>query len=62
MLENIFIARHGFRQGFNWPKTPTGIKRDPPLTAFGETQAKELATYFLNNPDIKLDAIFSSPW
>ncbi|KAF9453774.1 PGAM-domain-containing protein [Macrolepiota fuliginosa MF-IS2] len=64
-LEKIYIARHGFR--LNWLtttwKSPTGLPRDPPLAAYGETQAKELADYFLSLPeDERPTAIFSSPY
>ncbi|KAJ3552175.1 hypothetical protein NP233_g12942 [Leucocoprinus birnbaumii] len=64
-LEKIYIARHGFR--LNWVTTtwqsPTGLDRDPPLAAYGETQAKELANYFLSLPeDERPTAIFSSPY
>ncbi|PPQ64398.1 hypothetical protein CVT26_002105 [Gymnopilus dilepis] len=65
MTEKIFIARHGFR--LNWVNTiwtsPTGLPRDPPLTAYGETQAEELAQYFLSFPEEdRPTAIFSSPY
>ncbi|KAK7463616.1 C6 zinc cluster transcription factor-like protein [Stygiomarasmius scandens] len=65
MLETIYIARHGFR--LNWVsttwKSETGLPRDPPLTAFGVTQAKELGDYFLSLPeDQRPTAIFSSPY
>ncbi|KIM48162.1 hypothetical protein M413DRAFT_439882 [Hebeloma cylindrosporum] len=64
-MEKIFIARHGFR--LNWVstawKSPTGLPRDPPLTAYGETQAEELCQYFLSFPeDERPTAIFSSPY
>ncbi|KAF5356214.1 hypothetical protein D9756_003799 [Leucocoprinus leucothites] len=63
-LEKIYIARHGLT-GSPPPgkKSPTGLPRDPPLAAYGETQAKELADYFLNLPeDERPTAIFSSPY
>ncbi|KAF9056210.1 phosphoglycerate mutase-like protein [Panaeolus papilionaceus] len=65
MIEKIYIARHGFR--LNWIsstwQSPTGLARDPPLTAYGETQAQELAQYFLSCPDHERPtAIFSSPY
>ncbi|KXN89984.1 Transcription factor tau 55 kDa subunit [Leucoagaricus sp. SymC.cos] len=49
------------------PHTPrksiTGLPRDPPLAAYGEAQAKELASYFLSLPeDERPTAIFSSPY
>jgi len=46
----------------NW-KSKTGLPRDPPLAAYGETQAKELAKYFLSLPETdRPTAIFSSPY
>ncbi|KAJ3737197.1 histidine phosphatase superfamily [Lentinula guzmanii] len=65
MIETIFIARHGFR--LNWITTvwesPTGMPRDPPLTAFGVAQARELADYFLSlEEDQRPTLIFSSPY
>ncbi|KAF8973966.1 histidine phosphatase superfamily [Flammula alnicola] len=65
MIEKIYIARHGFR--LNWVstawKSPTGLPRDPPLTAYGETQAEELCQYFLSFPEEERPtAIFSSPY
>ncbi|PPR06900.1 hypothetical protein CVT24_011590 [Panaeolus cyanescens] len=65
MIEKIYIARHGFR--LNWIsstwQSPTGLARDPPLTAYGETQAQELAQYFLSCPDDERPTvIFSSPY
>ncbi|KAI0257636.1 histidine phosphatase superfamily [Lactifluus subvellereus] len=64
-LETIYILRHGFR--LNWVTTnwtsATGLPRDPPLAAFGEDQAKEVADYFLSLPeDQRPTAIFSSPY
>ncbi|TFK57246.1 phosphoglycerate mutase-like protein [Heliocybe sulcata] len=65
MIETIYIARHGFRLNWvtnNW-KSETGLPRDPPLAAFGETQAKELSEYFASLPeDQRPTAIFSSPF
>ncbi|GLB36193.1 putative phosphoglycerate mutase-like protein [Lyophyllum shimeji] len=65
MLEKIYIARHGFR--LNWVTTTwlskTGLPRDPPLAAYGETQARELAEYFRSLPEKERPtAIFSSPY
>ncbi|GJE86070.1 histidine phosphatase family protein [Phanerochaete sordida] len=65
MLETIYIARHGYR--LNWVtqvwKSETGLPRDPPLAAFGHTQAQELADYFLSLPeDQRPTAILSSPY
>ncbi|KAF8892944.1 histidine phosphatase superfamily [Infundibulicybe gibba] len=65
MVGKIYIARHGFR--LNWVtttwKSETGLPRDPPLAAFGLTQAKELGDYFLSIPeDERPTAIFSSPY
>ncbi|KAG5733097.1 hypothetical protein E4T56_gene14020, partial [Termitomyces sp. T112] len=65
MLEKIYIARHGYRLNWltsNW-QSKTGLARDPPLAAFGETQAQELGEYFLSLPkDERPTAIFSSPF
>ncbi|PPQ88632.1 hypothetical protein CVT25_010208 [Psilocybe cyanescens] len=65
MTEKIYIARHGFR--LNWINSvwtsPTGLPRDPPLTAYGETQAEELCQFFLSVPEEERPtAIFSSPY
>ncbi|KAF9015204.1 histidine phosphatase superfamily [Cyathus striatus] len=65
MIEKIYIARHGFR--LNWVsttwKSETGLPRDPPLAAFGEAQAQELAQHFLSLPEEERPtAIFSSPY
>jgi len=65
MIEKVYIVRHGFR--LNWVTTnwtsPTGLPRDPPLAAYGESQAKEVAQYFHGLPEEeKPTAIFSSPY
>ncbi|KAI6005332.1 histidine phosphatase superfamily [Pisolithus orientalis] len=65
MIETIYIARHGFRS--NWVDpicgSPTGLPRDYPLAAYGETQAQELAAYFQALPvSNRPTAIFSSPY
>ncbi|THH34066.1 hypothetical protein EUX98_g57 [Antrodiella citrinella] len=65
MVDRIYIARHGYR--LNWDttswKSVTGLPRDPPLAAFGVTQAEELAVYFTSLPeDERPTAIFSSPY
>jgi len=65
MLEKIYIARHGFR--LNWVTTTwlskTGLPRDPPLAAYGETQARELGEYFRSlSEEERPTAIFSSPY
>ncbi|KAN0100662.1 Histidine phosphatase superfamily [Tylopilus felleus] len=65
MIETIYIARHGFRA--NWVASswtsPTGLARDPPLAAYGEAQAAELASYLESLPkDKQPSAIFSSPY
>ncbi|KAF7791896.1 hypothetical protein EIP86_002920 [Pleurotus ostreatoroseus] len=64
-IETIYVARHGYRM--NWVttawKSETGLPRDPPLAAFGHTQAQELADYFLSLPEEERPtAIFSSPY
>ncbi|KAH9946657.1 phosphoglycerate mutase-like protein [Amylocystis lapponica] len=65
MIETIYIARHGYRMNWvtnDW-KSETGLPRDPPLAAFGLTQAQELADYFLTlPPEERPTAIFSSPY
>ncbi|BGP36116.1 hypothetical protein JCM10449v2_000012 [Rhodotorula kratochvilovae] len=46
-LEQVYICRHGFRLSWEtqiWT-SPTGIPRDPPLSAHGVDQAKELAAF-----------------
>ena len=42
-------------------KPPTGIPTDPPLTAKGVQQSKELAEY-LCNIDPPIDRVYSSPF
>ncbi|KAI0374213.1 PGAM-domain-containing protein [Pilatotrama ljubarskyi] len=64
-IETIYIARHGYRM--NWVTSEwhsvTGLPRDPPLAAFGLTQAQELADYFLSLPeDLRPTIILSSPY
>ncbi|TGZ81124.1 phosphoglycerate mutase-like protein [Ascodesmis nigricans] len=70
MLETIYIARHGFRSNWTTSPTgvytitiasPTGIPNDPPLTAHGVKQAKELAEY-VSKLEPKVDRIYSSPF
>ncbi|SPO01068.1 related to transcription initiation factor [Cephalotrichum gorgonifer] len=70
-LETIYVVRHGFRCTWSVnPVTgettasilsPTGIPADPPLTAHGVDQSKELATHLiaLEKP---IDAVYSSPY
>ncbi|KAK2461883.1 hypothetical protein APHAL10511_006346 [Amanita phalloides] len=65
VLEKIYAVRHGFR--LNWVtidwKSETGLPRDPPLAAYGVTQAQELAVQFLSLPrEDRPTAIFSSPY
>ncbi|KAF5312609.1 hypothetical protein D9619_003219 [Psilocybe cf. subviscida] len=44
-------------------KSATGLPRDPPLTAYGETQAEELREYFVSLPEEEQPtAIFASPY
>ncbi|EIN13699.1 phosphoglycerate mutase-like protein [Punctularia strigosozonata HHB-11173 SS5] len=65
MLQKIYIARHGYRLNWvtsNW-QSKTGLPKDPPLAAFGELQARELAAYFLSLPESERPtAILSSPY
>ncbi|WOO76538.1 putative protein [Vanrija pseudolonga] len=67
MLENIYIARHGYRADFEDSSvltSVTGMFKDPPLAESGLKQADELAT-FLSRPPAPLptpDALFSSPF
>lgn len=56
------MCQHGFRA--NWSSSytfpsPTGLDRDPPLTAFGMQQANELAKHLAGNED-KIDRIYCS--
>jgi len=65
-LVNFYIVRHGYRSDWetNGPESnsPTGLPRDPQLSAFGEVQAREVANYFKSLPeDQRPTAIFSSP-
>ncbi|KAI5479846.1 hypothetical protein MNV49_002404 [Pseudohyphozyma bogoriensis] len=61
MIETVLLARHGFRLSWEtqvW-STPTGTPRDPPLSAHGHDQAKELAAWLVNEGKPQL--IISSP-
>lgn len=63
-INNIYIARHGYRM--NWlppphPPNPTGIDSDPPLAPHGVEQAKELAKY-ITSLDEKPQFILTSPF
>jgi len=44
--------------------SPTGTNKDPPLTAFGIEQAREMATYFASGSgkEEAPEMIFSSPY
>ncbi|CED84913.1 Histidine phosphatase superfamily, clade-1 [Phaffia rhodozyma] len=66
MLEQIYIARHGFRLSWltnNWT-TPTKLARDPPLAAYGLEQAARLGTHMASPPDglPVPELLFSSPF
>ncbi|KAI5119993.1 hypothetical protein M0805_004436 [Coniferiporia weirii] len=44
-------------------KSVTGLPRDPPLAAYGESQANELAQYFMSlSGEERSTAILSSPY
>lgn len=60
MLE-IYIVRHAFRMstGLFLGESPSHTLRDPPLTAHGVDQTKELATYLATQP---IERIYSSPY
>ncbi|CDO75252.1 hypothetical protein BN946_scf184967.g5 [Trametes cinnabarina] len=64
-VETIYIARHGYRMNWvtdDW-QSVTGLPRDPPLAAYGLTQAQELGDYFLSLPENKRPTIIlSSPY
>ncbi|GAA5954120.1 hypothetical protein JCM21900_002894 [Sporobolomyces salmonicolor] len=47
VLETIYVARHGFRLSWETPiwTSPTGVPRDPPLSAHGVDQANELGAF-----------------
>lgn len=52
-VHTIYLARHGFRLSWEtreWA-SPTGVPRDPPLSAHGVDQAKELASWFARLPE-----------
>ncbi|KAI8942281.1 hypothetical protein NX059_000360 [Plenodomus lindquistii] len=72
MIEVIYVVRHAFRS--NWSvdpqtgtytasvvRTPTGIPTDPPLTAKGVEQSKELAEH-LCKIEPPIDRVYSSPF
>jgi len=65
MIDTIYVARHGFRMNWvttHW-KSPTGLPRDPPLAAYGVTQAEDLAKHFASMaPEDRPTAIYSSPY
>ncbi|CAE6433853.1 unnamed protein product [Rhizoctonia solani] len=65
MVQTILIARHGFR--LSWTTTtwtsPTGTKKDPPLAAYGVTQAVDLAKFIKSLPEEQRPTLlFSSPY
>ncbi|KAF8337407.1 uncharacterized protein EI90DRAFT_3287027 [Cantharellus anzutake] len=64
-LDTIYISRHGFRLSWvtnDW-RSETGLERDPPLAAYGVTQAKQLAAWIASFPEEKKPtAIFCSPF
>ncbi|KAI8995587.1 histidine phosphatase superfamily [Trametes punicea] len=64
-VQTIYIARHGYRMNWvtdDW-RSVTGLPRDPPLAAFGLTQAQELADYFFSLPEeLRPTIILSSPY
>jgi len=68
MIEKIYIARHGFRQGWldeSWfdINNKTGIPKDDPLADYGEAQSLELARHISGLPlEERPTAIFSSPY
>eukprot|EP01103_Thecamoeba_quadrilineata_P017926 TRINITY_DN6577_c0_g1_i1.p1 TRINITY_DN6577_c0_g1~~TRINITY_DN6577_c0_g1_i1.p1 ORF type:complete len:261 (+),score=27.90 TRINITY_DN6577_c0_g1_i1:80-784(+) len=61
VVQEIWVVRHGYRE--DWvnkdPPLPTGLKNDPPISAVGRSQAKELAVYL---KDKSIDRIYSSPF
>ncbi|GAA5956364.1 hypothetical protein JCM3765_005643 [Sporobolomyces pararoseus] len=69
-LKTIYVARHGFRLSWEtqtWT-SPTGVPRDPPLSAHGVDQAKELAAFLKTEMNVTKEEIqegkvmlFSSP-
>ncbi|GAA6021525.1 hypothetical protein JCM11491_006470 [Sporobolomyces phaffii] len=69
-LKTIYVARHGFRLSWEtqtWT-SPTGVPRDPPLSAHGVDQAKELAAFLKDEINVTADdlkhgkvMLFSSP-
>ncbi|GAA5923684.1 histidine phosphatase family protein [Sporobolomyces koalae] len=60
-LKTIYVARHGFRLSWEtqtWT-SPTGVPRDPPLSAHGVDQAKELANFLKHELGITSEEIES---
>lgn len=63
MLETVYVARHGFRMVITHAQSAMALVRDPPLTAHGEHQAKDLAAFFASMPrDEQPQLIVSSPY
>ncbi|RSH82362.1 uncharacterized protein EHS24_007329 [Apiotrichum porosum] len=67
MLENVYIARHGYRANWEDPSivtSATGMYHDPPLAQRGLVQAHHLGD-FLSDPPAPLpkpDVLYSSPF
>ncbi|CAE7221129.1 unnamed protein product [Rhizoctonia solani] len=65
MVRTILIARHGFRLSWttNTWTSPTGTEKDPPLAAYGVTQAVDLAKFIKSLPEGQRPTLlFSSPY
>ncbi|CAE6503400.1 unnamed protein product [Rhizoctonia solani] len=63
MVRTILIARHGFRLSWTTNTCPTGTEKDPPLAAYGVTQAVDLAKFIKSLPEGQRPTLlFSSPY
>lgn len=63
MVETVYIARHAFRMAISHFNHDAQVARDPPLTAHGDEQARDLAAFFAAMPeDERPELVVSSPY
>lgn len=64
MLTTVYVARHGFRMSSTlWRDGNMNLERDPPLTAHGQNQVRDLARFFgAMPPDERPQVVVSSPY
>ncbi|WFD03143.1 hypothetical protein MOBT1_001832 [Malassezia obtusa] len=63
MVETVYVARHGFRMAISHFNAAAQVARDPPLTAHGDAQARDMAEFFAAMPaDERPELVISSPY